>query len=140
MQGRIFPRACPDVRVGHVWLPLVVDEAIGRPPPIVQWYRLLSHRNLALGMPSPISPSFIRRLPSLRIAAFRQPSIRRPLPYFSKIFQQQKQSFSSTMTMDNQELVHYLADQPPSVVRLEIEKHFEALTDKQKRYAHFISK
>lgn len=42
--------------------------------------------------------------------------------------------------MNSNELVHYLADQPPSVVRLEIEKHFEALTDKQKRYAHFISK
>lgn len=42
--------------------------------------------------------------------------------------------------MDAKDLVHYLADQPPTVVRLEIEKHFEALTDKQKRYAHFISK
>lgn len=42
--------------------------------------------------------------------------------------------------MNSQELVHYLADEPPSVVRLEIEKHFEALNDKQKRYAHFISK
>ncbi|KFA62684.1 hypothetical protein S40285_06990 [Stachybotrys chlorohalonatus IBT 40285] len=39
-----------------------------------------------------------------------------------------------------QDLTHYLADQPPSVVRLEIEKHFEPLNDKQKRYAHFISK
>jgi dipeptidyl-peptidase-3 len=42
--------------------------------------------------------------------------------------------------MNAQELTHFLADQPPSVVRLEIEKHFEALNDKQKRYAHFISK
>ncbi|OTB08846.1 hypothetical protein M426DRAFT_316873 [Hypoxylon sp. CI-4A] len=42
--------------------------------------------------------------------------------------------------MDAQELKHYLADAPPSVVRLEIEKHFEALTDKQKRYAHFVSR
>jgi dipeptidyl-peptidase III len=42
--------------------------------------------------------------------------------------------------MNAQELTHYLADQPPTVVRLEIEKHFEALNDKQKRYAHFISK
>ncbi|KAK1545213.1 peptidase family M49 [Colletotrichum paranaense] len=41
--------------------------------------------------------------------------------------------------MNAQELKHYLADAPPSVVRLEIEKHFEPLTDKQKRYAHFIS-
>jgi dipeptidyl-peptidase-3 len=42
--------------------------------------------------------------------------------------------------MNSHELAHYLADQPPSVVRLEIEKHFEPLTDQQKRYAHFISK
>lgn len=42
--------------------------------------------------------------------------------------------------MDAKELSSYLADAPPSVVRLEIAKHFEALTDKQKRYAHYISK
>lgn len=44
------------------------------------------------------------------------------------------------LTMDAQELKSYLADAPPSVVRLEIAKHFDALTDKQKRYAHYISK
>ncbi|XDG06551.1 hypothetical protein ABKA04_006166 [Annulohypoxylon sp. FPYF3050] len=42
--------------------------------------------------------------------------------------------------MDAQELKQYLADAPPSVVRLEIEKHFDALSEKQKRYAHFISR
>ncbi|KAL2139338.1 hypothetical protein VTI28DRAFT_5326 [Corynascus sepedonium] len=42
--------------------------------------------------------------------------------------------------MDAKELSQYLADAPPSVVRLEIEKHFTPLSDKQKRYAHFISK
>ncbi len=42
--------------------------------------------------------------------------------------------------MNTEDLKHYLADAPPTVVRLEIEKHFEALTDKQKRYAHYISK
>lgn len=42
--------------------------------------------------------------------------------------------------MDAQDIKAYLADSPPSVVRLEIAKHFEALTDKQKRYAHYISK
>ncbi|KXX83023.1 putative dipeptidyl peptidase 3 [Madurella mycetomatis] len=41
--------------------------------------------------------------------------------------------------MNAQELSQYLADAPPSVVRLEIEKHFTALSDRQKRYAHFIS-
>ncbi|SPN96764.1 probable dipeptidylpeptidase III [Cephalotrichum gorgonifer] len=38
------------------------------------------------------------------------------------------------------EVKQHHADSPPSVVRLEIEKHFEPLTDKQKRYAHYISK
>lgn len=42
--------------------------------------------------------------------------------------------------MDAKDLKAYLADAPPSVVRLEIAKHFDALTDKQKRYAHYISK
>ncbi|PHH89105.1 hypothetical protein CDD83_6632 [Cordyceps sp. RAO-2017] len=42
--------------------------------------------------------------------------------------------------MNSADLAHYLADAPPSVVRLEIEKHFDALSDRQKRYAHFISK
>lgn len=42
--------------------------------------------------------------------------------------------------MNAEDLKHYLADAPPSVVRLEIEKHFDALTDKQKRYAHYISR
>ncbi|KAI7784069.1 dipeptidyl-peptidase 3 [Diaporthe eres] len=42
--------------------------------------------------------------------------------------------------MDAKELSSYLADSPPTVVRLEIAKHFDALTDRQKRYAHYISK
>lgn len=44
------------------------------------------------------------------------------------------------LTMNAQDLAQYLADAPPTIVRLEIEKHFDALTDKQKRYAHYISK
>lgn len=44
------------------------------------------------------------------------------------------------LTMDAKELSSYLADSPPTVVRLEIAKHFDALTDRQKRYAHYISK
>jgi dipeptidyl-peptidase III len=42
--------------------------------------------------------------------------------------------------MDTKSLSQYLADAPPTVVRLEIKPHFEALTDKQKRYAHHISR
>jgi dipeptidyl-peptidase-3 len=43
--------------------------------------------------------------------------------------------------MDPNVRKHYLADSPPSVVRLEIKPHFEALQDeKTKRYAHFMSR
>jgi dipeptidyl-peptidase-3 len=42
--------------------------------------------------------------------------------------------------MNTQELKNFLADSPPSTVNLEIKKHFEALDDKQKRYAHYISR
>ncbi|OKL58930.1 hypothetical protein UA08_05774 [Talaromyces atroroseus] len=43
--------------------------------------------------------------------------------------------------MDAQTRQHYLADSPPSVVRLEIKPHFEALKDESlKRYAHFMSR
>ncbi|KFY65035.1 hypothetical protein V497_01505 [Pseudogymnoascus sp. VKM F-4516 (FW-969)] len=42
--------------------------------------------------------------------------------------------------MDAAELANYLADSPPTVVPLEIKKHFDALSPRQKRYAHYISK
>lgn len=43
--------------------------------------------------------------------------------------------------MDANAKQHYLADSPPTVVRLEIKPHFEALKDeKLKRYAHFMSR
>jgi dipeptidyl-peptidase-3 len=42
--------------------------------------------------------------------------------------------------MEAKELAQYLADSPPSAVRLEIAKHFEALDDRQKEYAHWISR
>jgi dipeptidyl-peptidase-3 len=43
-------------------------------------------------------------------------------------------------TMNSQELENFLADSPPTTVNLVIKKHFEALDDQQKRYAHYISK
>ena len=42
--------------------------------------------------------------------------------------------------MDAAALIHHLADAPPSVVRMEIKPHFEALTDQERRYAHYISR
>lgn len=44
------------------------------------------------------------------------------------------------INMDSHELKAFFADAPPSVVRLEIAKHFDALNEKQKRYAHYIAK
>jgi len=43
-------------------------------------------------------------------------------------------------TMNAQELKNFLADSPPTIVNLEIRKHFEALTDQQARYAHYLSR
>ncbi|KAG9240713.1 putative dipeptidyl peptidase 3 [Calycina marina] len=43
-------------------------------------------------------------------------------------------------TMNATEIKHFLADSPPSTVNLVIKKHFDALSDKEKRYAHYISK
>ncbi|TAQ88328.1 hypothetical protein B7494_g3334 [Chlorociboria aeruginascens] len=43
-------------------------------------------------------------------------------------------------TMNAAELKNFLADSPPSAVTLEIKKHFDALSDTNKRYAHFISR
>jgi len=45
-----------------------------------------------------------------------------------------------TVAMNATEIKHFLADSPPSTVNLVIKKHFDALSDKEKRYAHYISK
>lgn len=94
------------------------------------------------------SPIFARLSPSIRASGFKpraSSALLKPLkltqltahtPFRSS----RNVSLQTFSTMNSQELAQYLADAPPTVVRLEIEKHFEALTDKQKRYAHFISK
>jgi hypothetical protein len=42
-------------------------------------------------------------------------------------------------SIDAETLKQYLADDPPTVVPLAIKPHFDALTDKEKLYAHHIS-
>lgn len=43
--------------------------------------------------------------------------------------------------MDAQTKQHYLADSPPTVVRLEVKSHFDNLTDpKLRKYAHYLSR
>lgn len=42
--------------------------------------------------------------------------------------------------LDEGTLSQYLADDPPTVVVLAIKPHFDALNDKEKRYAHYISR
>ncbi|CAG8957600.1 hypothetical protein HYFRA_00010466 [Hymenoscyphus fraxineus] len=42
--------------------------------------------------------------------------------------------------MNTAELKNYLADSPPSTVNLAIKPHFDALSDQEARYAHYISR
>ena len=42
-------------------------------------------------------------------------------------------------SMDTEALAQYLADDPPTIVPLAIKPHFDALTEKEKLYAHHIS-
>ncbi|KAH6071110.1 dipeptidase [Parastagonospora nodorum] len=42
-------------------------------------------------------------------------------------------------SIDSETLKQYLADSPPTIVPLAIKPHFEALSDKEKLYAHHIS-
>lgn len=75
--------------------------------------------------------------PSLNVASSIQRLVRRlshlasqlPLP-----------SSATTANMDPTLRSHYLADNPPTVVQLEIAPHFTALSSKQKRYAHHLSR
>jgi dipeptidyl-peptidase-3 len=42
-------------------------------------------------------------------------------------------------TIESETLKQYLADSPPTVVPLTIKPHFDALSDKEKLYAHHLS-
>ncbi|MBE3045403.1 hypothetical protein IMZ48_23210 [Candidatus Bathyarchaeota archaeon] len=91
--------------------------------------RLNSHLSLSRG---PV-PNLGRITPASSQAAFT------PLRSSLSIYPARKLA-TMAAKLDPASVKQHHADSPPSVVRLEIEKHFEALTDKQKRYAHYISK
>jgi len=42
--------------------------------------------------------------------------------------------------LDDSTRKQYLADDPPTIVPLAIKQQFEALNDKEKKYAHYISR
>ena len=70
---------------------------------------------------------------SAQAAALKQQQQQQP-----RVLQETQQRLGA---MDGTTKQHYLADSPPTVVRLEIKPHFDALeTDRQRRYAHFISR
>lgn len=50
------------------------------------------------------------------------------------------QGLNKMAIMETEALKQYLADSPPTVVVLPIKPHFEALTDREKRYAHHLSR
>ncbi|KFY21608.1 hypothetical protein V493_07266 [Pseudogymnoascus sp. VKM F-4281 (FW-2241)] len=105
---------------------------------------LALHKSTLLSPPTtPLSRSFIVNSSSntLKYSTNTIPSQRPRLrPQSQLCLHQQQVHQHHTGTMDAAELANYLADSPPTVVPLEIKKHFEALTPRQKRYAHYISK
>ena len=51
------------------------------------------------------------------------------------------QAIPRAVTMDANTKQHYLADSPPTVVRLEAKQHFDRLEDPElRKYAHYISR
>jgi len=61
-------------------------------------------------------------------------------PITSRSAASQSASTMKFNSMDSATKQQYLADDPPTVVPLPIKPHFEALNDKEQRYAHFISR
>src|SRR5690242_13657928 len=51
----------------------------------------------------------------------------------------QRARLHTKMTIDESVLKHYLADSPPTIVPLAIKPHFEALSEAEKHYSHFLS-
>lgn len=71
-------------------------------------------------------------------------SVLPPLPLYSRLSAPRlAHAFSSysRLNMDANVKQHYLADSPPTVVRLEVKSHFDTLEDQNlRKYAHFMSR
>ena len=117
----------------HTRLPHDDDDQLRGEPQRMLLCRLIAPRGPAFFFKRPISLPLVTVWSSCRpVTVFASPGVNKP---------SSNRSFATAVSnMNAQELSQYLTDAPPSVVRLEIEKHFEPLSDKQKRYAHFISK
>jgi dipeptidyl-peptidase-3 len=78
--------------------------------------------------------AFPRRRAVLR-ASFRA------VPPSPSLYRSSSSSSPSPSAMDEKTKQHYLADSPPTVVKLQVQPHFDNLQDdKLRKYAHFISK
>lgn len=79
----------------------------------------------------------LRRI--LQTTALLKPTPNTQLP--RSIFTQHLQiATMHEQAMDQATLKQYLADDPPTIVPLSIKPHFEALNEREQKYAHFISR
>ncbi len=63
-----------------------------------------------------------------------------PIKATAEVIYHSESSLPPAIKMDEASLKQFYADSPPAVVLLTIKLHWEGLTDKQKLYAHYISR
>lgn len=71
----------------------------------------------------------------MSLSLYRPQSLLSSITQRLNLIRQQLLPFQTVM-----DLSHYLADSPPTVVKLEIKPHFEALNKQEKQYAHHLSR
>lgn len=120
----------------------VLPTAPGMFPLVAALRRLPSgHRLLSVHRPS--TTSFLPRscLPRSSLLAQRFNSSSSTPSFSSRIPLSTTSEPASNTMMDDKTKQHYLADSPPTVVRLEIKSHFDSLKDgKLRKYAHYLSR
>lgn len=68
------------------------------------------------------------------------PALIRIYYHLSQQSQTYSKAASKLLSMDAATRKQYFADNPPPVVPLQIKPHFEALSEEQKLYAHYLSR